>query len=511
MRWWKQYVRILRRSRIALVVIALGCRGAGGLLTKHQSKPELASPVEQTSEVARSETAAFPLKSNSSDTQLVSHEEPDGLVEHTARQPGPPAEGVETDTIALKRAFGEGTVGLPELEQIALANHPSIRQSEASVNKARGFREQVGLRPNPSLGYNGSQLADKTTDQHTVYLSQDFVSGGKRGKNRNVMDQEIQGRMWEVEAQRRRVLTDVRQRYYQLLGAQRKQEMATDFLLIANKAVDIANRRWKAGEDAQTDLLQAEIQREQFVVTQRQTVVLRRGAWRQLAAAVGTPEQPLTEVGGELSTDPEPAEPEVDLPRILADSPEIHAAEFYVRRAQALWDRQTVQAIPNISVFVGGGWDRGTNHSLLNTQVGAPLPLYNQNQGNISAAYAEYCRAMQNLQRVRLSLRARYFQTAMDHDVATEAVRGLVKDILPRSAKNLKVTEKAREAGEIGSLQVLLVRRTYFDNSQSLIDAQVNLSNAQALIDGCLLSGAMDDPGDTTQDSSLRDHALQLQ
>ncbi|MFO0940979.1 MAG: hypothetical protein U0930_09440 [Pirellulales bacterium] len=53
----------------------------------------------------------------------------------------------------------------------AMANNPAIRQAEAAVCKAIGFRDQVILKPNPMLGYNGSQLFDRQTDQHTMFMS----------------------------------------------------------------------------------------------------------------------------------------------------------------------------------------------------------------------------------------------------------------------------------------------------------------------------------------------------
>ena len=43
---------------------------------------------------------------------------------------------------------------------------PAILQASASAQKAYGYRNQVGLKPNPILGYQGAQLADAGTDQH---------------------------------------------------------------------------------------------------------------------------------------------------------------------------------------------------------------------------------------------------------------------------------------------------------------------------------------------------------
>lgn len=106
---------------------------------------------------------------------------------------------------------------LAALEATALQQNPAILQASASAQKAFGYRNQVGRKPNPILGYQGQQLADAGTDQHLAYIEQDIVMGDKLRKNQSVLNQEIQSQLWEVETQRKRVLTDVRQRFYERL------------------------------------------------------------------------------------------------------------------------------------------------------------------------------------------------------------------------------------------------------------------------------------------------------
>jgi cobalt-zinc-cadmium efflux system outer membrane protein len=51
-----------------------------------------------------------------------------------------------------------GALTLGDLEQMALSANPSVARSAALVEAARGNWVQVGLPPNPSVGYEGQQI-----------------------------------------------------------------------------------------------------------------------------------------------------------------------------------------------------------------------------------------------------------------------------------------------------------------------------------------------------------------
>ena len=74
------------------------------------------------------------------------------------------------------------------------------------------------------------------------------MRGNKLRRNQNVLNQEIQSQLWEVETQRFRVLTDVRQRFYEALTAQRRMELADDFTEVAAKGVEVAKARIEGKE-----------------------------------------------------------------------------------------------------------------------------------------------------------------------------------------------------------------------------------------------------------------------
>jgi cobalt-zinc-cadmium efflux system outer membrane protein len=369
----------------------------------------------------------------------------------------------------------------------------------------------VGVKPNPTIGYFGSQIADAGTDQHGAFVSQEIVTGGKLAQNRRVLDRSLQAQLWDFETQKQRVLTDVRVQFYEALAAQRRIELSDQFHEVTAKGVEVSRRRREAQETSVVDLLQAEVQMAEIDVARQQARVALRGAVQQLAAVVGTGELPQQSLSGELRQDSVEQDWDAVLQKMLQSSPELQAARFRISAAQALQQRQQMQTIPNLQTELGAGADNATGSGLINVTVGLPVPVFNRNSGNISAAYAEYSRAVHEVSRIEASIKSRLAEARRDYDTAAVAVRQYEGEILPRAAQTLELSEKAFAAGEFDFLQVLIVRRTYFEANLKYVDSLAALAQARARIDGLLLTGGLDAPADFDGDDSLRGQTFSQQ
>lgn len=427
----------------------------------------------------------------------------------------PPAEiqGVahfeaEVDAGAAPEPTAAESWSLARFESLALANNPSIQQASASAHKAMGYRDQVGRKPNPTVGYNATQLADRGTDQHVAFVEQDYVTAEKLCLNERVLDQEVQSQLWEVSAQQQRVLTDVRIAFYRTLAAQRQVELTAEFETLARNAVATSEARIAAKEGAKTEVLQLEIQLQEILIQRQQAEASLRAHWKQLATLTGMPELAPQPLVGEL--------PVVALDRdweqlardLIGSSPEVSAARARLMRAQANINRQEAQATPNLQFQLAAGRDNGTDSGMINAQVGVPIPFHNANEGNISAAQAEYCRASQEVRRLELSIQSRLAAARGDYESAAAAVRMARSEILPRAEETLRLVDQAYGAGEFDFLQVLVARKTFFEQNLEFVQSQADLAEATSLVEGMVLTGGLDATRDTEFDSGLRDQAL---
>jgi outer membrane protein TolC len=86
---------------------------------------------------------------------------------------------------AQTSASEQKTITLEQLQQMALQNNPTFRQSAANIQAAEGRKQQSGLYPNPTVCYQGEQIRGGSFHggEQGFFVQQDIVLGGKLGLN----------------------------------------------------------------------------------------------------------------------------------------------------------------------------------------------------------------------------------------------------------------------------------------------------------------------------------------
>lgn len=154
-----------------------------------------------------------------------------------------------------------GSLAIRDLEQMALANNPTIMQATRQIEALQGKHLQSGLYPNPILGYLGEEMGDEgSAGQQGIFVGQRFVTAGKLKLNRAVVSHEIQQAQHELDMQRRRVVNDVRARGYLVLIAQQVIELNQQLVQIGEAAVAAAQSLQEAKEVSRVDVLQARVE-----------------------------------------------------------------------------------------------------------------------------------------------------------------------------------------------------------------------------------------------------------
>jgi outer membrane protein, heavy metal efflux system len=207
------------------------------------------------------------------------------------------------------------------------------------VRAAEGRKKQAGLYPNPTAGYLGEQIRGGSFrgGEQGFFVQQEIVLGGKLGLGRNVFEQERQQTLAEAQEQRLRVLNNVRILFYQALGEQKRLELRQNLSRLADDAVETSKQLFNVGQADEPDLLQAEVEAEQskLAVTIAEESQLR--TWHSLAATLGKPDLPLTQLEGNLEETP--AVSDGWLQALLRDSPAVKIAELGVTRSEASLSR----------------------------------------------------------------------------------------------------------------------------------------------------------------------------
>jgi len=129
---------------------------------------------------------------------------------------------------------------------------------------------QVGLPPNPTIGYVASEVGNEgEAGQQGGFIGQNFITAGKLQKNRAIVAAEINRAEQQLVAMQRRVQTDLRKGYYAaLLAPQRRQQLAEALVRVTTDAVAASKSLYEAEEVPLAGLLQTEVQQQNALVLQ---------------------------------------------------------------------------------------------------------------------------------------------------------------------------------------------------------------------------------------------------
>lgn len=414
-------------------------------------------------------------------TQLVNYHQPGEAI-------APPM------TIASNLGNEVGGWSLPDLEQMALSNNPAMAEAVARVNAAHGNWVQVGLAPNPVLGYSGQQVGSGGLATQTgMYIGQEFVTGHKLRLNREVAAWEIQKAERDLDAFRLRVLTDVRIGYYDVLIAQRRRELAAELVQIAEKGQQSAEALFKGQEVSQADPLRARVEAETARIVLQNSINQHVEAWRRLTAVLGMPEMQIQRVQGDVKAEHMNLQWDETLTNLMTESPELAAALANVEAAHWAVQRAYAQVIPNIDVQAIIQDDRGTRGTDGNLQVTLPLPLWNRNQGGIQQAHAEAAAANRAADKLSMDLQARLAVAFQRYESARNQVNQYSRPggILENAQKSLELIRTGYEADEFSVLDLLNAQRTFFQTNLAYLDSQRELWISATEIRGLMLQGSL--------------------
>lgn len=391
---------------------------------------------------------------------------------------------------------------LAELEQVALTNNPTLAQANAEIHAAAARKQQSGLYPNPTVGYEGEQIRGgiQGGGEQGFFVSQDIVLGGKLGLNRSIFESQKKQAEAGAEAQRLRVLNTVRMLYHHALAAQQMVDLRHKLANLANDAVETSHQLGNVGQADQPDVLEAEVEGDQAklaVVAAEQNQIRR---WRELTATVGRPEMPLAPLAGTLEDTPE-GNPDQWMQAILQESPEVKIAQLGVLKAETSLARAKREPLPNLQLR--GGLEQNLEPATITNrtiglqgfaEVGLQIPLFNRNQGGVAAARAELERAHQEVQRVQLVLRERAAMLLENYATSRSTVEKYRDQMIPRAQKAYELYSNNYRRMAASYPQVLIAQRTLFQLQADYIAALDNLWASAIALQGFLLTNGLEAP-----------------
>jgi cobalt-zinc-cadmium efflux system outer membrane protein len=385
-------------------------------------------------------------------------------------------------------ADDQAMLTLSDAQSQAAASHPALREAEARVRAAHGNWVQVGLRPNPAIGYSADEIGDSgKAGMQGAFISQEFVTGGKLNLNRAIALREkatAEQRLQQVQLQ---VTTTVRKYYFEAVAAERAVALTRQLSEIATQSVTASQRLLEQQDVPRTALLQSQIESESATLHQQQATERYAAARRRLAIILGTPDQEPAKLEDVL------ARPLPDLDyaairdRILAESPELAELRFAVDRARWTVQRASAGRVPNVSAHTGVQYDSASQYTIANVQLSMPIPIFDRNQGAVAQACGELAAAQAALEARELAIAERLAVAMRDYTTARQRVARYTEKILPAAKETLDLVNLGYRQGELDYLQALSVQQTYAAKNLSYLADLTTAWKEWAEIDGFLV------------------------
>ncbi len=397
----------------------------------------------------------------------------------------------------------KGSLRLEDLEQMALAHNPTLKQAAAGIDAAAGRAKQAGLYPNPTVFAVGEEISGGPVIRGGEFgggFQQRVVMGGKLGLSRRVSEQDRLAAEHAAQGQRQRVLNAVRSLYYQALGEQRLVQVRGQLARLAKDVVRISGEMGNVGQADKPDQLAAEIEAQRLdlgLVTARNAL---ERTWRKMTAVVNSPSLRPSILEGDLDNVPR-LDADQALQRIYSESPEMRTAEVDTARAELALKRARREPVPDIIVSGGVRYNRellelvpGSNVRMPVGpegffEIGIQIPIFNRNQGAVAAAKADAEYARLEVDRTRLGLQTRLATVYREYQDAMSTVERYRTQMIPKAQQAYDLYLNSFQKMAAAYPQVLIAQRNLFQLQEDYVTALTAAWQRSIEIQGLLLMG----------------------
>lgn len=296
---------------------------------------------------------------------------------------------------------------LGDLQRLASANSPTLRQAAADVTATRGAAIQAGLPKNPIFGFENDTAGTAGGPGYLGgFIEQTITTAGKLKLAQAAAAMDYFNAQVALRRARMDVAGQVRAGYFAVLVARENMRVNRALAEFTEELFSIQVKQVKGGQAAAYEPMQLRVLATQARANLVQARNRYTSAWKQLAAAMGLPGMPPTELAGR----PDIAIPafkfEATLARVLQGHTDVLTAQNSIMKARYNLRLAKITPVPDVDVrmmlqkdFTGPPFEMSPS-----VMVGVPVPVWDRNQGNIMQAQAQLVRAVEESHRVRNDL-----------------------------------------------------------------------------------------------------------
>ncbi len=382
-----------------------------------------------------------------------------------------------------------GALTLSQALQRALAANPRLTSAERDIRISAGLSQQAAAIPNPELSldatnilgtgrYAGTQGADTS-----LQISQLVELGGKREARIAAGRASVEDSVWQRQAIRLEVLSETATAFIGVVGAQSRIELLDAQINLIDQFLPQLQKRVDAGASSKAEILRAEVAGDMIRIERERAKSALATARRDLALVMGDVAPRFTRVAGQLSNVGQLL-PFSTVLKEIDSNPQLMrwSAVRAQRNAELLMAR--LKPIPDPRI--GVGWQRygDTGDTAFRIGISVPLPVWDQNQGAISAARETLDKTVSERQSSRIALLA---VAGRSHDAATGSLQELAllrSSVIPKSTAALAGVQEGYALGRYTLLELLDAQAALAQARQRDLEARLSFHVAVATLEG---------------------------
>jgi cobalt-zinc-cadmium efflux system outer membrane protein len=297
---------------------------------------------------------------------------------------------------------------LADFQRMAAANNPALRQAASDVEAAKGNLIQAKTYPNPITSY----LVDPSNNNSTAgvqggAIDQPIITGGKQKLGVAAAQKDLDNAILALKRARNDLATAVRNAYFTLLVDVETLVVTRAQSQFADDIYRLQTGLLKGAQAAPYEPTALRAQAFTNRLAYKQAIASYIYDWKSLVATIGLPQLPLSEVAGRVDR----FIPYYDFDEVrayvLRNHTDVLTARNGIKKAQFLLKvAQVTPIFPNLDVryALEKDFSLGPFGTYQTLALGFPLPIWDQNKGNIIAAQAALIRASEESHRVEVTL-----------------------------------------------------------------------------------------------------------
>ncbi len=379
-------------------------------------------------------------------------------------------------------------VTLEDAVQKAMDASPRLKSATAGLEAAKGAEDQAGAWLNPELGFEaenvagGGQFSGTDAAEYTYGLSQTIEIGGKRSARQGAAKAMREATQTGVLAERLNLERDIHIAYSGVLAEAEALKLAIDQEELAKGVLATVSKRVNAAAEPEIQRSKAEVAYATSVIARQQEEKQLKVAKEKLARLWGASKLDVSLDHSHFFELQAPDAFHTYLEK-LDQIPDMQRLSFMQAEKESLLDLEKAQVIPDPTFSLGVRDFRDSGDQAFVLGVSLPIPVLNQNSGNVAKAHAEVTQIESDARQAELMLGQQLTENWQEWNTAYGEATRMQAKLLPAAEKAFKLARAGYEKGKFPYLEVLDAQRTLFNARAQYHDSLIRYHTARANVE----------------------------